>query len=62
MSLSNLSAQAAHQYSLLKTDGYEKHRRLYRFLDRIRERFGFSADGLARHFAGYRSRFRGTTE
>lgn len=27
-----------------------------------RERFGFSDDGLARHFAAYRSRFRSTTE
>jgi len=43
VSLSNLSAQAVHQRPLLETDDYEKSGRLYRSLDRIRERFGFSA-------------------
>ena len=43
VSLSSLSLEAAHQRPLLEADGYEKRGRLYRSLDRIRERFGFSA-------------------
>ena len=43
VSLSRLSAQAVHQQPLLETDDYERSGRLYRSLDRIRERFGFSA-------------------
>ena len=43
VSLSSLSAEAVHQHPLLEDDGYEKRGRLYHFLDRIRERFGFSA-------------------
>lgn len=48
VSLSSLSAGAAHQKPLLEADGYEKRRRLYHFLDRIRERFGFSAVTVGR--------------
>ncbi len=43
ISLSNLSARAAPQHLLVEDDGYEQRGRLYRSLDRIRERFGFSA-------------------
>lgn len=43
VSLSSLSAEAVHQHPLFEADGHEKRGRLYRSLDRIRERFGFSA-------------------
>ena len=43
VALSNLTAQAAHQSSLFDEMRYLKKDRLYRGIDRVRERFGFSA-------------------
>jgi DNA polymerase-4 len=43
VTLSGLSTDASHQRALFEPDTYDRDRRLYSSLDRIRERFGFSA-------------------
>ena len=43
VSLSNLVPEAAHQGSLFEEERFRKRERLYRGIDRVRERFGFSA-------------------
>ncbi len=43
VSLSNLVAESVHQGSLFDEAAFRKKERLYRGIDRVRERFGFSA-------------------
>jgi DNA polymerase-4 len=43
VALSNLTPETAHQTSLFEEERFSRRERLYRGIDRVRERFGFSA-------------------